>query len=131
VPDWTRDGWLQSGLHAVTALIPTQWARDVGGFDEELPGWEDWDFFIKLTIAGYCGQRVPEPLLAYRQHTGARRAESFDRQAATKAILARATTPIRQEREYAGMLRREWRCAAQGEAGDRRGRAGAEPDAGG
>jgi glycosyltransferase involved in cell wall biosynthesis len=87
-PEWTRDGWLHGGLHAVTALIPTAWARDVGGFDQELPGWEDWDFFIKLTIAGYCGVRVPEPLLAYRQHTGGRRQESFDNQTATKAILA-------------------------------------------
>ncbi len=87
-PDWTRDGWLHAGLHAVTALIPIQWARDVGGFDVELPGWEDWGFFIKLTIAGYCGVRLPEPLLAYRQHTGGRRQESFDRQAATKAVLA-------------------------------------------
>lgn len=86
-PDWTRDGWLHAGLHAVTALIPTQWARDVGGFDTTLPGWEDWDFFCKLTIAGSCGVRLAEPLLAYRQHTGGRRQESFDRQAETRGIL--------------------------------------------
>jgi hypothetical protein len=86
-PEWTRDGWLHGGLHAVTALIPTAWARAVGGFDTTLPGWEDWDFFIKLTVAGYCGHRVPEPLLAYRLHTGGRRQESFDRKDATKTIL--------------------------------------------
>jgi len=42
-------------------------------FDEELAGWEDWDFFIRASIEGYCGKRVPQALLAYRIHTGQRR----------------------------------------------------------
>jgi glycosyltransferase involved in cell wall biosynthesis len=62
-----------SGLrHAVTALIPTEWARGVGGFDEALPVFEDWDFYCKLAASGYCGVRVPHPLLIYRRASGLR-----------------------------------------------------------
>jgi glycosyltransferase involved in cell wall biosynthesis len=62
-----------SGLrHAVTALIPAEWARDVGGFDEVLPVFEDWDFYCKLAASGYCGVRAPHPLLIYRRASGLR-----------------------------------------------------------
>lgn len=58
--------------HAVTALIPIEWARGVGGFDEQLPCFEDWDFFCKLAIAGHCGARLAQPLLIYRYQHGLR-----------------------------------------------------------
>jgi glycosyltransferase involved in cell wall biosynthesis len=62
-----------SGLrHAVTALVPTEWARAVGGLDEALPVFEDWDFYCKLAVSGYCGVRVPHPLLIYRRASGLR-----------------------------------------------------------
>jgi hypothetical protein len=32
-PDYRREAWLESGQHAVTALIETAHARAVGGFD--------------------------------------------------------------------------------------------------
>lgn len=63
--------WLD-GMHAVTALVSTEDARRIG-FDEQLAAWEDWDFYIRLAVAGVCGVRIPEPLLIYRQHTGTRR----------------------------------------------------------
>lgn len=64
--------------HAVSVLVETEAVRAVGGFDEELPTWEDWDFFIKLAAKGYCGARVPEPLLVYRTDTGTRRLKAFE-----------------------------------------------------
>ena len=63
---------LQGLRHAVTALIPTAWVRAVGGFDEKLPGFEDWDLYCKLAIMGYCGVRCPHPLLIYRRAHGTR-----------------------------------------------------------
>jgi glycosyltransferase involved in cell wall biosynthesis len=84
-PEYSQAAWLQNGQHAVTALMATAWARDVGGFDELMGGWEDWDFFIKFAIAGYCGARVPEALLAYRQSTGTVRERSL---AAKDELLA-------------------------------------------
>lgn len=51
--------------HLVTALIPVLWLRQVGGFDESLPGMEDTEFFHKLHETGHCGVLVPKPLLHY------------------------------------------------------------------
>lgn len=70
---WLPDSGTSSGLHSVTVLMETAHARAVGGFDEALVSWEDWDFFCKLAMHGYCGQRLPEPLLFYRVHGGTRR----------------------------------------------------------
>lgn len=75
VPEYDRYGWLNGGLHAVTVLMDTAQARQVG-FDPALSGWEDWDFFIRCAIVGYCGKRVPEPLFAYRTSTGQRREQA-------------------------------------------------------
>jgi glycosyltransferase involved in cell wall biosynthesis len=33
-------------------------------------GWEDWDFAIQCVTKGFCGVRVPAPLLHYRLNTG-------------------------------------------------------------
>jgi glycosyltransferase involved in cell wall biosynthesis len=59
--------------HAISVLVETEKVKKVGGFDESLPTLEDWDFFISLAARGFCGVRVPEPLLVYRTETGARR----------------------------------------------------------
>lgn len=64
-----RDG-LRGG-HSVTALVEKEAA--LLGFDEELAAHEDNEFFLKLAANGYCGARVPQPLLIYRLGTGERR----------------------------------------------------------
>lgn len=71
-PEFTQDGWLKRGLHSQAVLIATEDAKRVGGFNEEMPAWEDWDFFIKCITNGICGVRVGEPLILYRKHLGRR-----------------------------------------------------------
>jgi glycosyltransferase involved in cell wall biosynthesis len=73
VPEYDPELWLQGAQHAVTCLVETEQARAVGGFDEQLPAWEDWDFLIKLAVHGVCGVRVAEPTLIYRLESGQRR----------------------------------------------------------
>lgn len=68
---WSGDG----SSHIVTTLLPTAFVRQIGGFDEALPGGEDTDFYWKLTRAGLCGRRVPEALFHYGK--GGRRAYTF------------------------------------------------------
>src|SRR5690606_22361701 len=88
-PPYDAAAWLTQGQHAVTALVPAAWARDVGGFDERLAGWEDWDFYIKLAIRGYCGVRADKPLLGYRYHTGTERESSLAKRQPLLAELRR------------------------------------------
>jgi hypothetical protein len=72
--DYDRQLFLETQqAHSVTALVPTAWARDVGGFDPDLPGWEEYDFFMKLAVKGYCGIHSNEPLFGYRVYSGERR----------------------------------------------------------
>ena len=53
-------------MHSVTALVPVEWAREVGGFDPSLIGWEEYDFYMKLALKGFCGVCVSQPLFYYR-----------------------------------------------------------------
>jgi hypothetical protein len=60
-----RCAWVRQTWHVITALIPTAWARAVGGFDETLPAFEDTAFFLALQAHGYCGRRLARPLFTY------------------------------------------------------------------
>jgi len=63
----------QTSIHSINVLIPREAVLAVGGFDESMVSWEDVDFFMRLAAAGYCGVRVPEPLVLYRYQTGSLR----------------------------------------------------------
>lgn len=77
-PDWDPWKLLDDGsLHAVTGLYPVEAWREVGGFDERCPAWEDWDFQLKLCNAGICGTRLPVEIFTYRQDKGMRREANY------------------------------------------------------
>jgi glycosyltransferase involved in cell wall biosynthesis len=76
--------WAQA-LHPITALIPKLWFDEVGGFDESLPGWEDWELFLKIAKK-HCGIRVPKPLMTYDTSAGSKREKDYAN--AEKALAA-------------------------------------------
>ncbi len=57
----------------VTCLIPKIWHDEIGGFDEEMPSWEDVDYHYRMARAGKCYVRIEEELMVYRFSTGLRR----------------------------------------------------------
>lgn len=60
--------WGEQDVHLVTAVIPTDRARLIGGFDENMAGLEDVDFYIRLRLSGVCGIHVMNmPLVYYRE----------------------------------------------------------------
>lgn len=65
-------------VHPISILVKREHALAVGMFDPSMKGLEDWDFFTKLKVAGFCGEWLQKPLLVYRTETGARRNESLD-----------------------------------------------------
>ncbi len=73
--DWNVEKLWRSGLAAVTCLYSKAMWEKAGGQDEELAGREDWDFHLRLAMAGYCGVRDPFIGFTYRHATGSRRAE--------------------------------------------------------
>lgn len=68
------------GQHGVNILIAKEDFIKVGGFDESLEGWEEWDLFSRLAIAGYCGKRLEIPGFIYRFRSGSQREKSFGNQ---------------------------------------------------
>lgn len=66
----------QGCLHAVTALYAKSDILLVGGFDESLSHWEDWDLQLGLAKHGVCGTKINQPLFTYRKNTGYRREDN-------------------------------------------------------
>lgn len=67
--DYAQSVW-QKPLHGVVALIPTEWARSVA-FDETLRTQQISDFYSRMAIAGYCGQRLGRVLCMERNEQAA------------------------------------------------------------
>jgi glycosyltransferase involved in cell wall biosynthesis len=86
-PNYSCTSVLDRFNHAVTCIYLREAWEKVNGFDQQLKGWEDWDFVIALNVAGYCGIRVPYPLLQYRINGGKRREELYARLDENKAEM--------------------------------------------
>ncbi len=88
-PQQPIGGWIPWGLErdalclenvasTCTALMERERVEEVGGYDEWLTSFEDWDVFCGLAERGYEGRVIPEFLFHYRQ-----RPDSMTRTAAT------------------------------------------------
>ncbi len=71
--------------HVLTTLIPTEWVRAVGGFDEELPAVEDTEFYLKLNTTHRCGHRLQKALFHYSPGGG--RAATFNQDIALRTSV--------------------------------------------
>jgi glycosyltransferase involved in cell wall biosynthesis len=60
-----RGNWMPAGASNVIARAEV--VRRLGGFDERLRHFADWDLWIRLAAAG-PGAACPEPLVAYVRH---------------------------------------------------------------
>ncbi len=57
----------------ISTLIPRQWHFDIGGFDESMPTWEDWDYWLRMAKGGRCFSRIQKPFIIYNYISGNRR----------------------------------------------------------
>lgn len=57
-------------LHSGVMLRKAAW-QAVGGYDESMrQGYEDWEFYLRLSQAGYCGIELPKVYYNYALATG-------------------------------------------------------------
>lgn len=70
-----------SGGQLGAALFRRKAFEDVGGYDEALPAYEDWDLAIRMVKNGWTGFPIMEPLYFWRRHTVSRNTK------ADKALL--------------------------------------------
>ena len=123
-----RGNWMPAGASNVIAR--RELVRELGGFDEELRHFADWDLWIRLAAAGR-GAACPDPLVAYVRHsqnmilTDPRGVVRELRALAAKHRAAADRYGVRPDRvlpDQAGVFR--WLGASQARAG-RRARAAA------
>jgi len=90
--NWDPKALQQRSIMAVTFLHEKSAFTLVGGFDESLDMWEDWDYTVRLSFLGYQGIHVPKPLFSYSYNTGKRREESLEK--AKQVVKSDARTPV-------------------------------------
>jgi glycosyltransferase involved in cell wall biosynthesis len=71
-PDYDPYRLLYRSIVTATSLLRREAFEAVGGFDAELPGYEDWDLYLGALERGWRGRRVPEVVLDYRRHETSR-----------------------------------------------------------
>lgn len=84
---YSRQRLLTTNIHPITALVPTEHARRVGGFDPSWEVYEDYEFWLRMAVAGCCGVAVDEATLIYRSATGGNRDGSYARKAEVASML--------------------------------------------
>jgi glycosyltransferase involved in cell wall biosynthesis len=57
----------------ISTLHPKAWFEEVGGFDESMESWEDWDYWLRLARIGKCFVHLQSELMVYPYYTGNRR----------------------------------------------------------
>lgn len=83
--DYRQDEWrMQNGI---VVMMAKEHFQAVGGFDPDMPGYEEWDLFCKMAVQGYCGRHVAHQSFVYRYTEGKRREVSRKRKDELLGIL--------------------------------------------
>jgi glycosyltransferase involved in cell wall biosynthesis len=67
-PEWTFERLKQGPFIVNCSMFHKNAFDEVGGYDEELKGWEDYDLWIRMAKKGYEGKRIPKFLFTYFHH---------------------------------------------------------------
>ncbi|WP_082890674.1 glycosyltransferase [Eikenella longinqua] len=67
LPDFSLSSFLLTNYIYITALIRKSHYDDIGGFDEKMTLFEDWELFISLIKNGGKVKKISKPLFYYRQ----------------------------------------------------------------
>lgn len=68
-PNPVFDDFVTANRINCCSLFKKEIWHKIGGYDEEMKlGYEDWDFWLRATQAGYTVKTIQEPLFFYRKH---------------------------------------------------------------
>ena len=67
-PEWSKERLVKGPFIVNCSMFHRDSFLKVGGYDEELNGWEDYDMWLRMMKEGYVGKRIPKPLFIYFHH---------------------------------------------------------------
>lgn len=67
-PEWSKDQLMRGPFIVNSSMYSREAYEYVGGYDTTLQGWEDYDFWIRMSKEGYEGKHIPKGLFVYFHH---------------------------------------------------------------
>jgi len=67
-PEWSFDRLIKGPFIVNCSMFSKESFEKIGGYDENMRGWEDYDLWIRMAKNGYVGKRIPKPLFYYFHH---------------------------------------------------------------
>lgn len=83
-------------VHCAAAFRRGYWVK-VGGYDETMPGWQDYEFWIRVAAAGARIQRVAGQHFFYRKHGPSRASASKEVKDQLKAYIQQKHNALFQQ----------------------------------
>lgn len=83
----------QNTVHCAAAFRRGYWAQ-VGGYDETMSGWQDYEFWIRMAAAGARIRRLPGDHFFYRKHGHSRASSSGTNRSALRAYIEHKHQPL-------------------------------------
>lgn len=80
---------LGNPFHVGSVLLQRSWQIKVGLFEESLRSYEDWDYWLRLLLAGCPMKVIDQPVSLYRFHTDQMTRNGAQMTTATQAVLRR------------------------------------------
>ncbi len=68
-PDLFQTWWIQGVFPPCAALVDKKWIDVAGGFHADLPAYEDYEMWARLSALGCQAHYLPDRLAYYRQHS--------------------------------------------------------------
>ena len=84
---------VRNTVHCAAAFRRGYWAQ-IGGYDESMSGWQDYEFWIRMAAAGARIRRVAGDHFFYRKHGPSRAARSGAHRSALRAYIERKHAPL-------------------------------------
>jgi GT2 family glycosyltransferase len=99
----------------VAAIMRRETFEAAGGFDESLPGAEDFDLWIRILEQGWRVAQVPEPLAIYRRRPGSLSSATRQLRLSTARVYETAATRLagRPEAAIASAMAEQMRLEAR------------------
>ncbi len=103
LPARPQDLLLGNPFHVGSVLLRKDWQEKTGFFDENLRSYEDWDYWLRLSLAGCPMEVISEPVSEYRFHTAQMTRNGQQMTAATMAVLEKTFARFDLPTEWAQM----------------------------